>query len=182
MTDAVGVRPVLVLDASVLVQPVQVDRLDVLGDYLAEWQCLTTRVVLQEVSRLTEPYGVGTLAAASWLHEVRLDNLDDFPSLIKWSSLMGSGQHHRGEATAAACADLNSGTVAVDDRRAKAVIRQHGLRAIGTLGLIAEAIKSGRTSELGCSGFIDALSAAGKRLPCDGRGFPVWARRRGLLP
>ncbi len=182
VVSTVGEVPLLAIDASLLCHPAQADRLDVLSDILAPFRCVTTRVVHEEVGRRVSAAAAERVATAAWLEEARVDGLDDFELMIGWAARLGSGQHHRGEATVATVGERENCTVGCDDREARAIMRNFGLTVHGTLGFIADAIVRQSQHPNAFAGFIDALVATGARLPCSGSDFPAWARTNGLLP
>ncbi len=181
MPEAREVRAELVFDSSALFPFAVADRLDVLGDLVEGRTCVAPDAVFEEVRRaVARDRGITGIAWPQWLGAVHVDGLDDLPHLIRWAGLLGSGVHHRGEATVIAYAQSHAAIAIVDDRHPRILATQAGLMAHGSLWLMARACLWGRTTPAAVGGLIDALIAAGARYPCDGRTFPRWARDNGL--
>lgn len=170
--------PALVWDASGLHHAARADRLDVLGDIVKAYDNVTTATVLAELDR----HGLAdAVQGAGWLRVVHVDGLDELPALMRWLQRLSAGEHHRGEATVCAWAEVHAATAIIDDADAKGVAVLGGLDAHGSLWVLAEGVRSGMLLDSTADGLADALIREGARYPFAGRGFSAWARRRGLL-
>jgi predicted nucleic acid-binding protein len=170
--------PVLVWDASALHHAARADRLDVLGDIVKAYDSVITATVLDELDR----HGLAdAVQHAGWLRVVHVDGLDELPALVRWLQLLSSGQHHRGEATVCAWAEVHGATAIMDDSDAKSAAAHGGLDTHGSLWVLAEGVRSGTLMDSTADGLADALIREGARYPFVGRGYSAWARRCGLL-
>lgn len=93
----------------------------------------------------------------------------------------GAGAGDRPTTALCACAEVNGGTLVLDDRAARRVARRHGLTVRGTVGLVADACRRGRCTVTNASVLVDGLHATGMRLPFPRGGFESWAREKKLL-
>lgn len=155
------------------------DRLDVLGDLASgpptgRWRNVTTATVLSELGRN------GLTADGSWLETVHVEAPEELRALIAWIGRMEAGQRDLGEATVCAWAELNQGTVVIDDAEARKTATKHGLVVHGSLWVFAEAVRCGRISSAAASGLVNELIASGARYPCPADGFETWVRRMRL--
>ncbi|MGW5877916.1 hypothetical protein ACWFMI_15375 [Nocardiopsis terrae] len=171
----------LLFDTPPLLHAAKADRLDVLGDLIRDFTCLTTRAVLDEAGR--RHAGARTqIIEAPWISVVEGDSLELMVSFAKWSRLMGLGEGwNTGETTLCAYADVHGGTLILDDKGARKVANGNGLAVRGTVGLIADACKRGGCTVTGASVLVDALHESGMRLPFAKGGFEAWARQKKLL-
>lgn len=171
----------LLFDTPPLLHAIKADRLDVLGDLVKDFTCLTTRAVVDEAGRRYAG-ARAEVTQAPWLSIVEGDSLDLMISFAKWSQLMGISEGwNTGEATLCAYADVHGGTLILDDKDARKVASGHGLVVRGTVGLIADACKRGDCTVTGASVLVDALHESGMRLPFTKGGFEAWARKKKLL-
>jgi predicted nucleic acid-binding protein len=170
----------VVWDTACLFYAAKAERLDVLGDCarrggISPWRNVTTQAVVDELA--THGLSIG---GVPWLEIVHVDGLDELAALVAWMDRLGSGQHHRGEATVCAWADVHGAVALLDDRDAKRVATRHGLRTHGSLWLLAEAVRTGLTSMSGAANLVDVLLAEGARYPLEKGEFGSWCRRNGL--
>jgi predicted nucleic acid-binding protein len=107
--------------------------------------------------------------------------MDEIRRFALWVNRLGSGERDLGEASVFAAAELRSATAITDDPAAVRVARTHGLNVHGTVWLLAGACRDGKLTETAAGNLVDALRAAGLRLPCTGTEFPGYARQNGLL-
>lgn len=171
----------LLFDASPLLHAAKADRLDVFGSLVTGAQCLTTRSVLDEIRRNSAD-AHAEVVRAPWITVVSTDSLDFLVAFGTWSTRMGlTDDHNVGETMLCAYAELNGGTVVLDDRDARKVATRHGLQVRGTVGLIADACKRGECTVPGASMLVDALHESGMRLPFAKGGFEAWTREKKLL-
>lgn len=172
----------LVFDTSPLYHSALCDRLDVLGDLLADHACLTTQVVMDELLAL--PRGreaIDLIRAAEWLRASPLDSIEALRSFQRWAALVGAGSHNMGEATVLTLCELRSGTAVVDDRKARAIGRHGGIKVTGTLGLLGDACVQARLSWHAAGSMVDALIESGARFPCSGADFTDWYRSQQVV-
>ncbi|PSK96521.1 putative nucleic acid-binding protein [Murinocardiopsis flavida] len=172
----------LIFDASPLLHAARADRLDVLGSLVDGRECVTTQAVMDEIRRNSQEAHTA-VAEEKWVTVVPSDSLPFLVEFSKWAQRMGlKDDHNIGEATLCAYASLHGGTVVMDDRDARRVARQYGVRLQGTLGLLAESCSRGHCTKTGASALVDALSASGMRLPFTRGEFVSWCEQKGLLP
>jgi predicted nucleic acid-binding protein len=139
-------------------------------------------VVLEELNQGAAAHPeLANVDTGDWLNVAQLDSLDEIRLFALWASRIGSGERDRGEASVFAIAELHSATAITDDQEAVRVARTYGLDVHGTIWLLAGACRDGKVSEPAAGSLIDALRAAGLRLPCTGAEFPTYACQHGLL-
>ena len=156
----------------------QLDRVDTLAELASPFRNVTTRAVLDELTRS----GVeSNVLSVGWPELVPVDDLAHLDKLVEWTTRVGRKERNRGEATVLAWCEVERAIAITDDREAKTVGLNCGVEVHGTLWVFAQAVKAGKASELGLAGLIDSLRAAGSYLPCSGSSFPAWARRNGVL-
>jgi predicted nucleic acid-binding protein len=173
---------VLVIDTTCLSHFALADRLDDFRELLIDWDCWTTRVVIEELRSGSVEYpALKDACSLDWIQVAELDSLDEFRAFAKWARLTGSGDRDAGEASVFAVAELRGGIALTDDRDATAAARTHKLRAHGTVWLLAGACRAGKLTETAAGSIIDSLRRSGARLPCSGAEFPQFARKHGLL-
>jgi predicted nucleic acid-binding protein len=86
---------------------------------------------------------------------------------------------NQGEATVLAWAQVHNAVAVIDDRDAVRVGRAGGLEVWGSLRLIAESIRDGRTTDVATT-CVDALMSTGMRYPCPAGGFVAWAKQNNM--
>lgn len=166
----------LVWDASSLHHAARADRFDVLGDLAKAYRNVTTAAVLEELDR----YGLADAVDRSrWLEIVHVDGLTELRALIGWVDRLSAGEHHRGEATVCAWADVHGARAVIDDGDARTAARRGGLEVHGSLWVFANGVRAGTLSELTADGLIATLVREGPRYPPMPQGFAAWAN--GLL-
>jgi predicted nucleic acid-binding protein len=182
VTDAGGAACPLVLDTTCLSHFARADRLDVLRDLLVARKCWTTEIVIAELNRGVADYPLlAHVSDQEWLLIDALDSIAGIRLYDTWRRRVGSTDRDQGEASVFAAAEQQGATAITDDRRAAKVGRFHGLDVHGTVWLLAGACRQGKLTQGGAGALIDALRAAGHRLPCTGAGFASYARQHGLL-
>lgn len=169
---------VLVWDASALHHPARAERLDVLGD-IAKWHDnVTTAAVVEELDR----YGFSDqVERCRWLRVVHVDGLAELTSLVRWTAVLSSDLHDRGEATVCAWAEVHGGVAILDDADAKAVAGTARLPVHGSLWVVAEAVRAGDLVDVAADGFVRMLVREGARFPSMPDGFCAWARVQGMI-
>jgi predicted nucleic acid-binding protein len=175
----------LVIDTSCLRHFAVADRIDVPGDLVKGIPCRTTSVVVEEPRRrIPEVPDLQRVFEQSWLVEERVDeSLERLGSFVTWAERTGAkGGHDLGEASVLAVASELGFTAVVDDRHARSVASTHYPHVHGTLWLLAEAWRIDRATEVQVCNLVNALHESGMRLPCNGNGFPEFARRHRLGP
>ncbi|MEY9213290.1 hypothetical protein [Thermobifida halotolerans] len=142
---------------------------------------MTTRAVIDEIGR-NHVDARTAVVNASWISVVNGDSLELLVAFSTWSERMGlTDDHNVGETTLCAYAEVNGGTLVLDDRAARKVAERHGLTVRGTVGLIADACRRGRCTVTNASVLVDDLHDTGMRLPFPRGGFESWAREKKLL-
>ncbi|MDY0061378.1 MAG: hypothetical protein RBU45_16335 [Myxococcota bacterium] len=174
--------PVFVFDSSCLCPFALADRLDTLRRFTEGSERRTTRAVLDEIrAGVTAHPALEGLLHLDWLEAVPIDGL---PELIVFSDLrrrFGHGKRDIGEASVLAWAEVHGAVAVLDDQTGRIVAQERRIAYRGTLGILALAIRNGRTTLPEAAVTVDLLRAAGARLPCDGEGFVVWCGEHGLL-
>ncbi|MBQ0985202.1 hypothetical protein KBZ10_11860 [Streptomyces sp. F63] len=170
------------LDATLLNHSARADNIDLLGDYLKEFECWTTDVVLDELRAGLPLHGsLRRALEAEWLSADPLDSLDALRAYTEWVRRVGASDgRHEGEASVFACAALRHGVAITDDREALRVAAAHGLEAHGTLWLLALLVREGAMTVAAAESFVEALVLEEARLPCRGSDFANWCARHGL--
>lgn len=168
-------------DASPLLHAAKADRLDVLGDLVRDRDCLTTQSVLDEVRR-NDLAAHTAVVRAAWIRTVPTDSLEFLYAYGVWSTRMSlKDDHNIGETMLCAYAELQGGTLVMDDRDARKTAERHGLVVCGTMRLVADACARGDCTLAGASTLADTLRESGMRLPFAKGGFETWAREKKLL-
>jgi predicted nucleic acid-binding protein len=171
-----------VFDTSALYHAALAERLDVLGDLTGTAECVTTRTVLDELRQAGRTdRRLLDVQRQGWLTEVRFDGLAETRHLVEWMRRLEIDTRDYGELTVIAYAQMHGAVVIVDDKKARRLAKREGLRAHGSLWLIAAACRAGRLSDAGARSLVDALVGTGARLPCAGAEFRDWAADCGLL-
>ncbi|MFJ9915532.1 hypothetical protein [Actinacidiphila glaucinigra] len=173
----------LVLDATLLNHSARADNIDLLGNYLKDFECWTTEIVIDELKDGYPQHSTLRRAVeAEWLNVDPLDTIDGIRAYAEWGRRVGaSALRHRGEASVFACTQLRHGVAITDDRQARAVAVAHGIEAHGSLWLLARLVRERVITVAAAESFIEALSAEGARLPCKGREFGAWCARNGIM-
>lgn len=183
MVDTNGLP--LVFDTTCLCHFAIADRIDVLGSLPAGQVCLTTTVVIEELKRGVSKYPqLAVMADQEWLTIERMDSsLSRLTGFISWANRIGSDpERDLGEASVMAVAEELGATAIMDDLSAKRIVKRYHTEVHGTLWLLAEFWRDGKSTKVGVCNLIDPLLDSGMRLPC-GRGeFPDFARRKKLGP
>ncbi|MEU3307171.1 hypothetical protein [Nocardiopsis sp. NPDC006832] len=174
----------LLIDTSPLLYAARLDRLDVLGSVLEDYECLTTRAIIEEVGRNdADGEAAKRITSAGWLGRAETGSLAYLGAFVGWAQRLGmTTDHNIGETELCTYVDLYGGTVYMDDRQARKVAKRHGLGVRGTAGLVADACCQGAWTVNAASSFLDDLRDAGLYLPFDPGGFAGWAQSEGLLP
>lgn len=175
-------RPVLVLDTMCLVHFARADRLDVLPEFVVDWECWTTSVVMAEIREgVAEHPQLSAALELDWIDIAQLDTLQEIKYFLKWAERVGAGERHVGEASVLAVAELRRGIALTDDAGARRVGQAHGIEVHGTIWLLANACQNGKLTEGAAGNLVEALRSVGARLPCTGSEFPQFVRFHGLL-
>ncbi|WP_086820131.1 hypothetical protein [Allokutzneria sp. NRRL B-24872] len=156
------------------------NRLDVLGDLAhgpaaSPWRNITTATVVKEMQRN------GLVVRQKWLETVHIDEPDEIRALLTWAEHLSAGRRDLGEATVCAWADVHGGVTVIDDGGARRTARERGLTVHGSLWVIAEGIKAGRSSLCSANALVNQLIGSGARYPFKENGFEEWAAKAGLL-
>lgn len=174
----------LLIDASPLLYAARLDRLDVLGSLLEDYECLTTRAIIEEVGRNdADGEAAKRISSAGWLGRAQTGSLAYLGAFVGWAQRLGmTADHNIGETELCTYVDLYGGTVYMDDRQARKVAERHDLKVRGTAGLVADACHRGAWIVSSASSFLEDLRESGLYLPFIPGGFEDWAREAGLLP
>lgn len=135
-------RPAVVLDASVLINFLRVDRMDLIGNLPLRF-AITEHVSAEVSEHYAEQRSrleAALTACALEQHAVR-----DPAALSFFRRLMDTGRLGAGESAAIAYAAVNGFALAIDDRRAAREAHRliPGLAVVGTADLIVVAIQAG---------------------------------------
>jgi predicted nucleic acid-binding protein len=173
----------LVFDTSVLSCFARAGLLDLLEKLTRGYERVVPRAVRVEIANgVADHPQLAEVAGCDWLVEVPVDSLKELVAFAYYSSRLGAGEHHVGESSALAWAEINGGRVVVDDQDAVQCAKEKHLEVSRSLALIVTGIRKGVLDEAQAAEAIDALiSLGGARFPTDGAGFLAWARDKGLL-
>lgn len=173
----------LVVDAMCLNHFSRIDRIDVLGYVLADYECFTTEFVRNELRTGLQLHPeLSAALEADWLAVEELGTFEALEAFERWTTRIGAGNRDVGEASVFAAAELNHAIAITDDRPATKVAREHGLEVHGTLWLLARSCRSGKLVVGEAATLVEMLADSGMRLPCSGTEFAEWARSNRLLP
>jgi predicted nucleic acid-binding protein len=176
------VAEILVLDAPLLNHSSRADNIDLLGNYLQDFECWTTEFVIDELRAGLATYPeLRSAIGASWLHVEPLDTPAALMSYSAWSRRVGvSGKRHRGEASVFCCAEMLQGIAITDDWYTNRVANSNGVEAHGSLWLMARLVQKGAIGVGAAENYVEALVVNGLRLPCRGIEFSTWCARNGI--
>lgn len=182
-----GVRDgqaVLVFDASPLVHFGRARRLQTLEELVAEYRCVTTRAVKDEVRKWIPTYPqLVEVLDLPWLEEVRTDSRDVLYAFAKYMDRLGDPDRNAGEASVLAWAEVNGAVAFVDDQTACDVAGRNGVDVRRTLALIVRAYTAKLMSADEAQELVRQLVDEEARLPRDAYDDLIgWAQRQDLLP
>ncbi|WP_063727776.1 hypothetical protein [Streptomyces sp. RTd22] len=185
MIPATGVSDasaeLLVWDTSPLHHAIKADKIDILGDIAQNSngvprRNITTQAVIEELAHHQLP-----CTGLSWLEIKHVDGLDELGALVEWMDRVSGQRSNQGEATVLAWAQVHKAVAVIDDGDARRIGRDAGLEIWGSLRVIAESVRDGRTTAYAATAFVDALMATGARYPCRQGEFVQWAKQVSLL-
>lgn len=171
----------LIWDTSPLHHAIKAGKIDVLAD-IGQNGCgasrrnVTTQAVISELDLYKLP-----LAGLEWLEVVHVDDLRELQALVEWMRRVSGAKSNEGEATVLAWAQVHNAAAVIDDGDARRIGRAQGLDIRGSLRVIAEAVRSGHTTEYVATTLVDAMMDTGARYPCSPGQFVIWAKQNGLL-
>lgn len=170
-------------DSSVLSAFARARRLDVLERLTSGHRRVVTRAVLDELKRGCDQYpALSDVETLHWLEAVSVDSLSELVVFAHYIRVLGSDDHHIGEASILAWAENSSGIVVVDDNAAVNAARARGVTVRRSLGLLCHGLNRGTLTMEAARALVDGLRGEGEaRFPCDGAGFERWAETNGLL-
>lgn len=173
---------ILVLDAPLLNHSARADNIDLLGNYLQDFECWTTEFVVDELrAGLKVQPELARAIQANWLQVDPLDTPEELVSYSVWARRVGvSGNRHRGEASVFCCAESRQGTAISDDWETNRTANANGVDAHGSLWLMACLVREGIIGVGAAENYIEALVVNGLRLPCRGIEFVAWCSRNGI--
>ena len=167
-------------DASALHHAIAADRVDVLLDLANHAETPVSRHVT--TAAVTQELAGNGLVVPPGIEVVNVDGLDEIIALARWVNLMSASQHNRGEATICAWAEVHHALIVMDDRDARLIARREKMTVIGSLAVIAGAVRTAHINETSASNLVDNLIAAGARYPFSPGGYIRWAGEQNLLP
>ncbi|WP_372969139.1 nucleotide-binding protein [Microbacterium sp.] len=118
---------------------------------------------------------------APWLKLEVLASLEDLTALSTFTSrLLGDdGKQNLGECGVLALAKTRGALAVIDDKFARRVAGDEGVRHVTTLGLLLQIVQSGNLSMEYASRVADRLLETEYRLPIGEGGFRAWAAING---
>jgi predicted nucleic acid-binding protein len=173
---------VFVFDSAPLSAFARARQLPMLDSLAGADERVTTSAVIEELRA-----GLGEhpeLQDAIDLPWPRVEPLAELPELVlfgKYAQRFGSGTHDVGEATVLAFAEAHGAIAFTDDQLAVQVGREHGVRVVRTLALVARGVRTNLVTEPEAERLVGDLIRAGGRFPFSGGEFLAWARGEGLL-
>ncbi|AHH95933.1 hypothetical protein GCM10010174_25470 [Kutzneria viridogrisea] len=172
----------LVFDTMCISHFAIIERLDVLGDLLSDYDCYTTTVVREEIKQgaAKNPHA-DTALELLWLKVAPSSGVEDLRVFTKWLRRVGHKGRGAGEASVFAFAESCDGIAITDDREATRVARNYGMRVHGTVWLLAQFCRADRLPPVAAGTLVDMLRDSGMRLPCTGADFEDYVRKHGLL-
>ncbi|TDU05545.1 putative nucleic acid-binding protein [Streptomyces sp. 846.5] len=173
--------PLLIWDTSPLFHAIKAGKIEVLGDIAQNFQGgarrnVTTQAVISEINHFQLP-----LAGTEWLEIVHVDDLSEIEALVDWMNRVSGAKSNHGEATVLAWAEVHNATAVVDDGDARRIGRKAGLDVRGSLGVIADSVRDGHTTQYVATALVDAMIDTGARYPCQRGQFTSWAKQNSLL-
>jgi predicted nucleic acid-binding protein len=173
----------LVIDNSCLSHFARAGRLDLLKRITDGYDRSTTEEVMVEVlDGIADHPALGQLIGVQWFSIVELDLGETVRAAQIKAELGGDLTRDLGECAVLAVAEARRGIAVLDDRDAATVGRRRGVLVVGTLAVIAAALKRGVIERTVAEALVDDLAATDMRLPVDGSGFVPWCYANGLLP
>lgn len=170
-------------DSSVLSAFARARRLDVLERVTSGHRRVVTRAVLDELKRGCDQYpALSDVETLPWLETVSVDSLSGLMVFAHYVRVLGSDDHHIGEASILAWAEISPGIAVVDDNAAVNAAKVRGVGGRRSLGLLCHGLNRGALTMEGARALVDDLRVSGGAwFPCDGAGFERWAESHGLL-
>ncbi len=173
----------LVIDNSCLSHFARAGRLDLLDLITAAYDRSTAEEVMLELVEGVEDHpALGQLVGVGWLSIVELDLLETVHAAQIKAELGGDPTRDLGECAVIAIAAARGGVAVIDDQDAAAVGRRHGVVVVGTLAVVAAALKREAIDRKTAEALVDELVVTDMRLPVDGDGFVAWCYANSLLP
>jgi predicted nucleic acid-binding protein len=125
---------------------------------------------------------LGNLVGVPWITVIELDLSETVSAARLKAELGGDPTRDLGECAVIAAAQARGGVAVVDDRDAADLGRRHGVTVVGTLAVIASALKRNAIERTDAERLVDELAATDMRLPIVGDSFVAWSYEHGLLP
>jgi len=94
---------------------------------------------------------------------------------------LASGKKNLGECGVLALAEVRGHLAVLDDRVARTVGEENGVRIVGTLSLLCEGVRAGLLTVPLVSTIADDLLSTDYRLPIAIGGFEAWAVQQDLI-
>ena len=173
---------VLVFDSAPLSAFARARQLPMLDRLAGPEERVTTSAVIEELrAGLGDHPELQDAIDLPWLRIEPLADLDELVHFAKFALRFGSGTHDVGEATVLAYAEAHQAIAFTDDQLAVQVGREHGVKVVRTLALVARGVRTSLLTEPEAVRLVDELIRAGGRYPFGGGEFMAWARSQGLL-
>jgi len=173
----------LVIDNTCLSHFARAGRLDLLDLITDGYDRSTTEEVMIEiVDGVADHPALGQLVGVQWFSIVELNLRETVHAAKIKAELGGDPTRDLGECAVIAVAASRLGVAVIDDQEAAAVGRRHGVTVVGTLAVIAAALKRGIIDRTTAESLVDELAVTDMRLPVDGGGLVAWCYANSLLP
>jgi predicted nucleic acid-binding protein len=173
----------LVFDNTCLSHFARARRLELLEAITAGYDRATTVEVMDEIlGGVADHPELGDLVGIPWLSIIELELHETVRAAVFKAELGGSPDRDLGECTVLAVTEARDGTAVIDDQDAVATGRRHCVTVVGTIAIIAKALKRDLLQRTAAEQLIDELAATDMRLPCDGAGLFAWCYTNELLP
>ncbi|MDQ0648541.1 putative nucleic acid-binding protein [Microbacterium natoriense] len=157
--------------------------LGLLGAYVGDGEALLPDTVHAELQRGVDLHGhLRSVLDASWLRVELLSTAADLSALATFTNrLVGDDPlKNLGECGVLALAKTRGGIAVIDDRFARQVAKEEGIRFTTTLDLLLKLVQGGHLSMAFASRVADELLRTEYILPIGSGGFGAWAAMHGL--
>ena len=170
----------VIFDASPLNHFARAGELAVLRELVAEFECVTTKAVREELRRGAERHpAIADAVDLTWIGIVSCDDLDEFYLFGQYMNLLGNRERNAGEASVLAWAEAHPAHAYIDDQVACNVGRSRGVSVHRTLQLVISAFRANILTEERAQVLIAGLADADARFPRAARDdLFAWARSR----
>lgn len=128
----------------------------------------------------TYPYMVQVLDA-DWIRVHRSDDLGVVISVSRYEERLVEGKKNHGECGVLGLCEVRGYEAVIDDRVARNLGEQNGIKVTSTLNILVAAIREGQLTLPLVERIADDLLAGEYRLPFGPGGFRRWAAENGLI-